>query len=285
VVSILRLTCTNNGDIDHEHPNSRQHLIESVLKIASRNNLNPAQVLRTGHNRPSNMLRQCRSHGHFKGANCPTCNDEGKFIMSDRESNSLGRMLALVLRHAPEKFNVEMDINGWVNSRELSENIAKQRRHYHWLRGWHFAAIASADDKGRYQVEGDMLRATYGHSIELELDLPTDNIPEALYWPCEAEQVPTIKELGITAGDRKHVHLSKSISNAMEAGHVRIDRPAILEVDTVRAIADGHVIYRAGTTVYLVDEMPGEYLYQIEEDDPMVLEMIAQWELEEQEEE
>ena len=178
--------------------------------------------------------------------------------MSDRESNSLGRILALVLRHAPEKFNVEMDINGWVNSRELSENIAKQRRHYHWLRGWHFAAIASADDKGRYQVEGDMLRA---------------------------EQVPSIKELGITAGDRKHVHLSKSISNAMEAGHVRIDRPAILEVDTVRAIADGHVIYRAGTTVYLVDEMPGEYLYQIEEDDPMVLEMIAQWELEEQEEE
>jgi putative RNA 2'-phosphotransferase len=78
--------------------------------------------------------------------------------------------------------------------------------------------------------------------------------------------------------------LSKSISNAKEAGHVRIDRPAILEVDTVRAIADGHVIYRAGTTVYLVDEMPGEYLYQIEEDDPMVLEMIAQWELEAEEE-
>ena len=58
-----------------------------------------------------------------------------------------------------------------------------------------------------------------------------------------------------------------------------------LEVDTVRAIADGHVIYRAGKTVYLVDEMPGEYLYQIEEDDPMVLEIIAQWELAEAEEE
>jgi putative RNA 2'-phosphotransferase len=285
MVSVLCLPCTNDGYIDHEPSKGRQHLIESVVKIVFLNNLIPAQVLRTGHSRTGNMLRQCRSHGHFKGANCPTCNEEGKFIMSDRESNSLGRMLALVLRHAPEKFNVEMDINGWVNSRELSENIAKQRRHYHWLRGWHFAAIASADDKGRYQVEGEMLRATYGHSIELELDLPTDDIPEALYWPCELEQVSTIKELGITAGDRKHVHLSKSISNAMEAGHVRIHRPAILEVDTVRAIADGHVIYRAGTTVYLVDEMPGEYLYQIEEDDPMVLEMIAQWELEEQEEE
>ena len=43
--------------------------------------------------------------------------------------------------------------------------------------------------------------------------------------------------------------------------------------------------YRAGKTVFLVDEMPGEYLYRIEADDPMVLEIIAQWELEEQEEE
>ena len=59
-----------------------------------------------------NMLRQCRTHGHFSGTNCPVCNDEGKFIMSDREANSLGRILALVLRHAPEKFNVDMDING-----------------------------------------------------------------------------------------------------------------------------------------------------------------------------
>ena len=109
-----------------------------------------------------------------------------------------------------------MDLNGWVNSRELSEAIQNQRRHFHWLRGWHFEAIANADTKGRYQVEGEMIRATYGHSIELELDLPTDDIPEALYWPCDPETVSTHMEYGITAGDRKHVHLSKTISNAME---------------------------------------------------------------------
>ncbi|MED6318718.1 MAG: RNA 2'-phosphotransferase, partial [Candidatus Thermoplasmatota archaeon] len=109
--------------------------------------------------------------------------------MSDREANSLGRILALVLRHAPEKFNVDMDINGWVNTRELSEAIGNQRRHYHWLRGWHFEAIANADEKGRYQIENGMIRATYGHSIELDLDLPTDDIPEVLYYPCEADEL------------------------------------------------------------------------------------------------
>ena len=198
--------------------------------------------------------------------------------MSDREANSLGRILALVLRHAPEKFGVEMDLNGWVNSRELSEAIQGQRRHFHWLRAWHFEAIANADTKGRYQVEGEMIRATYGHSIELELDLPTDDIPESLYWPCDPEAVPTHLELGITSGDRKHVHLSKTISNAMEAGHVRIHRPAILEIDTTRAIAEGDTIWRAGKTVFLCEEMPSEFLYHVEEDDPSIQDMIAMWE-------
>jgi putative RNA 2'-phosphotransferase len=187
-------------------------------------------------------------------------------------------MLALVLRHAPEKFNVEMDINGWVNSRELSESIQGQRKHFHWLRGWHFEAIANADEKGRYQVEGEMIRATYGHSIELELDLPTDDIPEALYWPCDPEEISTHLEFGLVAGDRNHVHLSRTIANAMEAGHVRHSRPAIIEIDTTRAIADGNTIWRAGKTVFLCEEMPADYLFHVEGDDPAIQEIVAMWE-------
>ena len=69
----------------------------------------------------------------------------------------------------------------------------------------------------------------------------------------------------------------------MEAGHVRINRPAIMEVDTTRAIADGNIIYRAGKSVYLTTDMPADYLYQVEADDPVVAEMVARWEAEEEE--
>ena len=69
----------------------------------------------------------------------------------------------------------------------------------------------------------------------------------------------------------------------MEAGHVRIDRPAIIEVDTTRAIADGNTIFRAGKSVFLTTDMPSDYLYQVEEDDPVIVEMIAKWEAEEEE--
>ena len=77
----------------------------------------------------------------------------------------------------------------------------------------------------------------------------------------------------------------KTIAKAMEAGHVRIDRPAVIEVDTTRAIADGNTIFRAGKSVFLATDMPSDYLYQVENDDPVISEIVARWEAEEAEEE
>ena len=34
--------------------------------------------------------------------------------------------------------------------------------------------------------------------------------------------------------------------------------------------------------MFLADEVPGEYLYKVDEDDPMILETIEQWEREEE---
>lgn len=194
--------------------------------------------------------------------------------MSDKESDKLGRVLALVLRHAPEKFDVEMDINGWVDISSLCDGIKSQRRDFHWLRPWHFEAVAITEEKGRYDVQGSRIRATYGHSIEIEIDLPTDDIPEVLFYPVPNEEVDDVIKLGIKGGDRRHVHLSKSIAKAYEAGSVRIKAPSIVEIDAVRAIADGNEIFRAGKLVFLTEEVPPQYLYKVSADDPELLEVL-----------
>ena len=228
------------------------------------------------------MLRQCSAHGYFIGLNCPVCNEEGKFIMSDREMSGIGRLMAGVLRHFPEKFNLEMDINGWINIGSMTDSFKEQRHYYHWLRPWHFKAICECDDKGRFQIEGDMIRATYAHSVEIELDHPTDDIPEALYWPCNPEEIETYLELGLKPSEKQnYVHLSKTIRNAMEAGHVHIHRPSIIEIDTTRSIADGHVIYRAGTTVFLTEAVLPSYIDVMPVDDPVIQEIVSEWEEEE----
>ena len=86
--------------------------------------------------------------------------------MSDREHNHWAEF-GSCFEHAPEKFGVDMDINGWVNTRNYRMQFRIQKALP--FERWHFEAIANSDEKV-VQVEGEMIRATYGHSIELELD-------------------------------------------------------------------------------------------------------------------
>ena len=92
---------------------------------------------------------------------------------------------------------------------------------YHWLRPHHLVAIAETDAKGRYEVKDDRVRATYGHTLEVDLDLPTENIPDRLYFPVTAEEAAIVLEVGLKPSDRRKVHLSKTAADARAAGKVR----------------------------------------------------------------
>ena len=225
------------------------------------------------------MIRECSIHGYFSDDDlCPACNSDGKFIMSTGERDSIARKLALVLRHAPEKFDLEMDINGWIDTRDIIRQFkyANNRRH-HWLRPHHLRAISETDPKGRYEVRGNMIRATYGHTVEIELDLPTSDIPDSLYYPCDPKEAGNLLEVGIKPGDRAHVHLSANMRAAAEAGRVHRANPTIIEVDTARMVATGETIWHAGVTVYLTENVPGEYLSIVDPADPELSLLRETW--------
>jgi len=205
-------------------------------------------------------LRECQDHGYFRGDTCPICGDAGRFLMNDQELEQIGRTMAGALRHFPEKFELTMDSQGFVPMRDFVNALKKQRDRWHWVRPHHVIAIIETDPKGRYQVSNDLIRATYGHSISLELNLPTDHIPETLYYPTSKEETDIILETGLKPSDRKMVHLSKTYQDAMNAGKVRVEDPVILEVDAKRAVDEGIVIQRAGRTVFLVQDISSQYL-------------------------
>jgi putative RNA 2'-phosphotransferase len=213
------------------------------------------------------MLRECGEHGYFRGETCPICGEPGKFLMSDQELDQLGRTLAGVLRHFPERFGLDMDEQGFVSIRGFINSLRDSNRRYHWLRPHHLVAIIETDPKGRYQISNDLMRATYGHSLELDLKLPTENIPDQLYYPATPEEADIILETGLRPSDRKMVHLSKTYQDALNAGKVRLDAPIILEIDAAAAIASGNVISQAGRTVFLAQEIPPEFLSRKEEEE------------------
>ena len=213
------------------------------------------------------MLKECGQHGYFRAEVCPVCGRPGRFLMNDRELDHLGRVLTGILRHFPDRYGLTVDPQGWVALPEAVRAIGRKHPAYHWLRVSHLVAIAETDAKGRYEVRDDRVRATYGHTVDVDLDLPTENIPERLYFPVTSEEASIVLEVGLRPSDRKKVHLSKTAEDARNAGSVRTPEPIILEIDAARARTEGLVIKKAGKTVYLVDQVPAAFLRRLDAGD------------------
>ncbi|UCF50352.1 MAG: RNA 2'-phosphotransferase [Thermoplasmatales archaeon] len=211
------------------------------------------------------MLSECEEHGYFRGETCPKCDRKGKFLMSENELNSLSRIIAGALRHFPEKLGLMMDGRGWVDVSSLIEAIGTSRSGFDWLRIHHIEALVNTDKRQRYQIDGGMIRATYGHTIDVSPDdLPLADIDE-FYYPVTEEEIDIILEGGLHPIDRKKVHLSGSIEKALEAGWVRTDDPLILKIDGKKAKNDGLKIYHAGKDVYITDAIDAKYISQVED--------------------
>jgi len=133
-------------------------------------------------------------------------------------------------------------------------------RRFRFVRQHHVVGLIETDPKGRYQFEDGKMRATYGHSLDVDLDLPTEGIPDILFYPTTGEESHVLLEAGLRPSDRKMVHLSATYEAALEAGRVRIQQPLILEIDAKSARTSGVVIHKAGKTVYTTKEVPGEFL-------------------------
>lgn len=211
------------------------------------------------------MLSECEEHGYYRGEECPVCNKKGKFLMNERELSSLSRIMAGALRHFPEKLGLMMDGKGWVDISSLIKSIGTGRSGFNWLRSHHIEALVYTDPRRRYQIDGGMIRATYGHTIDVNPDdLPLSELDEYFY-PVTEEEEEMIIEGGLHPTDRKKVHLSGSIDKAYEAGRVRTEDPLILKIDGKKAIKDGIKIYEAGKDVFITDVIDPKYISKVDQ--------------------
>jgi putative RNA 2'-phosphotransferase len=211
------------------------------------------------------MLSECEEHGYYRGETCPLCDKKGKFLMNEAELNSLSRIIAGALRHFPEKLGLMMDGKGWVDIVSLIDAIGTSRSGFNWLRAHHVEALVETDPRGRYQIDGGMVRATYGHTLDISPDdLPIADLDEYFY-PVTEEEADIIVEGGLHPTDRKKVHLSGSIEKAIEAGRVRTDEPHILRIDGKKAKKDGLKIFHAGKDVYITEGIDAKYISKIDE--------------------
>ncbi len=192
------------------------------------------------------------------------CNSPCKLILTGSQRLKLSKFLSLILRHKPEIINIELDDKGYVEINELVSKIKCKIKHYYWLTPMHIRAVVDTCPKGRFEIKGNKIRAVYGHSIKVKLNLPVDNEVKILYHGTTLEKLGRILSEGIRPMKRMYVHLSSNFNDAIEVAGRHGNRIVVLIINADKLRAHGLKIFKAGKSVYLVKYVPPNCIEGIE---------------------
>jgi putative RNA 2'-phosphotransferase len=121
--------------------------------------------------------------------------------------------------------------------------------------------VIARNDKQRFALDdtGQRIRASQGHSVEVDLHMSAVEPPDVLYHGTTDKVLASILDVGLRRMARHHVHLSENAETALTVGGRR-GRPVVLVVDAKGMHEDGYSFYVSDNGVWLVDEVPAERL-------------------------
>lgn len=179
-------------------------------------------------------------------------------MTSNSKLTSISKFLSLVLRHEPQHIGLELDEAGWTPVDILLQKAAQAG---HRISRAELDEVVATSDKKRFAFSEDGLciRANQGHSIEVDLGLPPVPPPDKLYHGTASRFRDAILRDGLQRRERHHVHLTESEATAMSVGQ-RYGQPVLLCIDARRMAAAGYEFRCSANGVWLVDNVPAEFL-------------------------
>lgn len=169
---------------------------------------------------------------------------------------SLSKLMTKILRHTPEEFGIVLDPeDGSCSIHTLLEAIQAQPK---WasITVDDIEQVVRNSEKQRFAIEGERIRARYGHSHE-RVHYTAGEPPAILYHGTNKKALASILMEGLNPIHRQYVHLSESTNFASLAGSRRGEL-VLLKIDTLRAKQSGIDFYFAGNEVWLADRVAPE---------------------------
>ncbi|MDO0934576.1 RNA 2'-phosphotransferase [Streptomyces sp. DG2A-72] len=176
--------------------------------------------------------------------------------MDERRTVKVSKYLSKHLRHQPERMGLVLDEGGWV---EIETLMAAAAAHGFPFTRDELDQVVAANDKKRFAIEGSRIRASQGHSVEVDLGLSPATPPPYLYHGTVARNLDAIRTEGLHPMNRHDVHLSADRETATRVG-ARRGRPVVLSVDAGAMHRDGHVFQVSANGVWLTKAVPPKYL-------------------------
>lgn len=173
--------------------------------------------------------------------------------MNTKDLVGRSKRVSWLLRHGAASEGLEMDGAGWVA-------IADVLRTLHLSRAA-LDEVVAQNDKKRFEVAGDSIRAVQGHSTAgtaveldaLEASWTVHTGDEPVWHGTHLEALPAIAREGLRSQRRSHVHLAPStVSRVGKRSAVHV----MLEVSPAALRAAGHTLFRSPNGVLLAREVP-----------------------------
>lgn len=177
--------------------------------------------------------------------------------LMDKHHIKISKFLSLVLRHEPGKIGIELDSAGWVSVDTLLNACAE---HGYPITRKELDFVVASNDKKRFAFseDGQRIRASQGHSVEVELEYQPATPPEVLYHGTASRFVQSIQSQGLLKGQRHHVHLSADTQTATTVGQ-RHGKSVVLKIRTGDMHREGHAFYLSANGVWLTEHVPSRF--------------------------
>lgn len=178
--------------------------------------------------------------------------------MDDKKIRSTSKFLSLVLRHQPQLIGLQLDENGWADVEELLRKISA---HGETVSKTLLETVVATNDKKRFAFNEDhtRIRASQGHSVEIDLGLEPKEPPVYLLHGTVATLLPSIKENGLQKMSRQHVHLSPDEATAIKVASRR-GSPVVLTIRAKEMSDKGFVFYISENGVWLTGHVPPDFI-------------------------
>lgn len=184
-------------------------------------------------------------------------------MLSEKQITQISKFLSLVLRHQPETIDIQLDQNGWTDVKDLIEKANNYGIKFDREILNHIVAT-NPKKRFAYNDTFDKIRASQGHSVEIELGYTNQKPPEILFHGTAEKFVQSILDTGLDKGNRQQVHLSADFETAIKVGQ-RHGKPFVFKVLAEKMYNDNFEFFISDNGVWLTDNVPTKYLKQNDE--------------------
>lgn len=177
--------------------------------------------------------------------------------MKNLKGDNLSKFLSQILRHKPEKIQIELDEFGYADIYLLIKNSQKNGYYFNLSE---LEETVKSNDKQRFLIKNKKIKATQGHSFEVALESAPIKPPQVLYHGTKFKLKEIIELEGIKRMKRNLVHMNEDFKKSILSGSRTFEKPILFEIQSRDMHKDGHKFYKSENDVWLTEFINPKYI-------------------------